>query len=158
MKKLLTVLLSMAMIIAGPAASVFADSPVLEEQEKTDLGSADIALTATKASTYTVKLPKKLDVSSDETTFAIEALGDVDGDYELAFEESNAGSNVLTDLSGRIDALTLTVTVGDPIAGKDIGATYNSEKASSMKIEHAGIKAGTWQGTLPIIIKLQKVA
>ena len=156
MKKLLTILLSMAMIVAAPTC-IFADeNPVLEEQEiATD--SAEIALTATKASSYTVKLPKTLDVSKDETTFAILAQGDVDGAYELAFEETNAGSNKISDASGRASALTLTVTVGSAIHGEDIGATYNSQKGSSVTIKHSAIVAGSWAGILPILIKLQKI-
>lgn len=157
MKKLLTVLLSIAMIIAVPA-NIFAQesNPVVEEQEISK-DSAEITLTASKASSYKVKLPKILDVSGNETTFAILAQGDVDGAYELAFEETNAGTNKISDASGRANDLTLTVTVGSAIPGGDIGATYNDQKGSSMTIKHAAISAGTWSGTLPILIKLQKI-
>lgn len=156
MKKLLTTLLAMAMIIATPAC-IFADEDPVKELQETEQASANITLTATKASSYKVKLPKTLDVSKSTTTFAIQAQGDVDGEYELAFEETNAGTNVLSDVSGRVNPLTLTVEVGNAIAGKDIAAAYNAEKASSMTITHTGISAGTWAGTLPILIKLQKI-
>lgn len=156
MKKLLTILLSMAMIVAAPTCIFAEGSPVIEEQE-VNSESAEITLQATKASSYTVKLPKTLDVSKDETTFAILAQGDVDGAYELAFEETNAGTNTISDASGRASALTLTVTVSGAIHGKDIGATYNSQKGSSVTIKHSAITAGSWAGTLPILIKLQKI-
>ena len=107
MKKILTVLLTAAMFFTG-VTCVFA-----EEQEFTPAtaqtqvnGSVD--LVAEVVSTYTIKLPKEIDVTNEEVSVDILAKGDVDGAKKIVISESNAGQNKLADLANKNEAETLT--------------------------------------------------
>lgn len=155
MKKILTVLLTAAMLFTG-VTCVFA-----EEQEFTPAtaqtqvnGSVD--LVAEVVSTYTIKLPKEIDVTNEEVSVDILAKGDVDGAKKIVISESNAGQNKLADLANKNEAETLTITFGSGIEGKDIAAAYGTAK-DTMTISHAALKAGSWKCVLPILIKLENV-
>lgn len=155
MKKILTVLLTAAMFFTG-VTCVFA-----EEQEFTPAtaqtqvnGSVD--LVAEVASTYTIKLPKEIDVTNEEVSVDILAKGDVDGAKKIVISESNAGQNKLADLANKNEAEALTITFGSGIEGKDIDAAYGTAK-DTMTISHATLKAGSWKCVLPILIKLETV-
>lgn len=158
MKKILTVLLSVAMIMMAPAA-IFADEIQMEETSK-NATSGEIQLTATKASEYFIKLPKSLDVSDDETTFNIYARGDIDGAKEIVIEENklNGQDNKIEDAAGLKDAKVLTVTCAGAIAANDLDkVSYDGAQGTSMTIKHSAIEAGTWAGKLHITIKLADV-
>lgn len=155
MKKILTVLLTAAMFFTG-VTCVFA-----EEQEFTPAtaqtqvnGSVD--LVAEVVSTYTIKLPKEIDVTNEEVSVDILAKGDVDGAKKIVISESNAGQNKLADLANKNEAEALTITFGSGIEGKDIAAAYGTAK-DTMTISHAALKAGSWKCVLPILIKLENV-
>lgn len=158
MKKILTVLLSIAMIIATPA-TLFADQIEMVETNK-DATSGEILLSATKASEYYVKLPKALDVSEDETTFNIYARGDIDGSKEIVIEENklNGQANKIEDAAGLKAAKELTVTCAGAIAANDLDPlSYDDAQGTTMTIEHDSIEAGTWSGKLHITIRLGDV-
>lgn len=149
MKKYLTILLAAAMMLVAPAG-VFADE-LQELNENPTEGT--IKLIANKTSSYTVKLPKVLDVSSDSTTFDIQAKGDVDGAMVLVVEK-DTGDHALVDASGKNEDIALTITDGSGISGKVIEAEYVDTAKDSMTIEHAAITAGDWSYELPIVIRL----
>lgn len=155
MKKVLTMLLVAAMVIVAPA-SVFAEenelSPATSQTEVT--GSVD--LVANIVSTYTIKLPKQIDVSGLSTSVDIFAKGDVDGSKKIVISETNAGQNKIADLANKNTAEALTVGFGSGIEGKDIDASYGTAK-DTMTITHAALKAGSWKCVLPILIKLENI-
>lgn len=159
MKKILTVLLAAAMCIVTPAA-IFADTATDNEFTPADdavqvEGSVD--LEAEIVSTYTVKLPKVVDVKSETTTVDIFAKGDVDGSKKIVISEKNAGSNTLVDQSGRKQAEALTISFGTGIEGKNILADYGTAK-EVMTVTHNKLVAGAWKCNLPILIKLDNVS
>ena len=163
MKKVLTVLLTAAMCAIAPAA-IFAETPepdptINEFTPETDTTQVDgsVDLEAEIVSTYTVKLPKVIDVNSESTTVDIFAKGDVDGSKKIVISEKNAGSNSLADLSGKNQAKALTIGFGTGIEGKNILADYSTAK-EVMTIAHSKLVAGSWKCNLPILIKLEDVS
>ena len=157
MKKIVTVLLAAAMCIVAPAA-IFADEfnqyePV---EGKTD-SEGSVELKAEITSTYTVKLPKVVDVKADSTDVVIQAKGDVDGSKKIVFSQKNAANDKLADESGKNTAEDLTITFGTGIAGSSIKADYASDVKETMNITHAKLKAGSWKYTLPLLIKLEDI-
>lgn len=158
MKKILTVLLAAAMCIVAPSA-IFADTETEYEftpaTDSTET-SGNVELKADIVSTYTVKLPKVINVAEDNKTVDILAKGDVDGSKKIVISESNAGNNTLNDLSNKNTAVALSISFGTGIEGKNIEATYGNAK-DTMTISHGALKAGAWKCTLPILIKLQDI-
>lgn len=157
MKKILTVLLAVAMV-ATTSTGIFAEELSPNEVEvKTGETLADLTgsidLEAIMVSSYTVKLPKKLDVKEKKVTCDIKAKGDVDAAKKIVIEESNAGQNKLVDQAGDKTAVDLSVSFGNGIEGKDIKADYDTAK-ETMTIEHGDLAAATWKCQLPIVIKL----
>lgn len=148
MKKILTVLLATAMIAALPA-NVFADELELTNASTT----GTITLSATKASSYTVKLPKVVDVSSLSTGIDIFAKGDVDGSKKLAIEETDAGENYLKDEAGIKQDKLLSVTAAY-VNGEDITSDYGQSKNATLVVAHEELDAGAWKCELPILIRL----
>ena len=156
MKKFLTVLLTAAMIASFPA-NIFAEEAQNQEL-KEDVTTGNIALVASKASTYYVKLPTKVDVSSGSATINIYAKGDVDA-AKMIVVKAATGDHYLKDDAKDKSDVKLTVTDAQGIKGADINsANYNTEKGSSMTVTHNGILAGSWSGTLPIVISLENIA
>lgn len=156
MKKILTALLSTAMVLAMPA-TIFADEPVMEEIIEANATASEIALTAKHASEYYIKLPKALDVSNDETTFSILARGDIDGAKEIVIEENkkDGKDNKLVDDAGLKADKVLTVTCTGAIGANDLDPeTYDGALGTTMTIKHAPLEAGNWSGSLPITIRL----
>ena len=153
MKKILTVLLASAMMFVAPAG-VFADELQELEENPTE---GTIQLVASKTSSYTVKLPKVLDVSDDSTTFDIQAKGDVDGAMKVVVEKAT-GDHLLADNSGKNEAKVLTITNGNGIAGSVIEENYAEAAKDSMTIVHDSISAGDWSYELPIVIRLAAIA
>jgi len=151
MKKLLTILLAAAMLVVAPA-TIFADEDNIQELG-TDDASGTIELEATISSSYTLKLPLKVDVSSNSSTCDIYAKGDVDGSKTIVISEDNAGENVLEDGADLKADKALTVTFGTGIAGSDITSDYGSAK-ETITIVHDTLQAGSWTCSLPILIKL----
>ena len=159
MKKILTVLLTAAMFICGPANGLFAEEQVLNNaNDSAEEITGEIELEAIIASTYYVQLPKKVNVANKETTINIYARGDVDGDKELVILEDKTTdvTHSLVDEGGKNSDVLLTITSGAAIKGKDIKTNeYDLTKGTTMLITHGDINAGKWTCDLPIIIKLQ---
>lgn len=155
MKKILTTILTSALLICAPA-TVFAETPEMEALDK-NATSGSIELVAEHASEYYVKLPKKLDISDTSTTFNIFAKGDVDGSKMIVFEEgkNDGKDNYLKDDAQLKADKKLTVTSAGGIKASDLNANeYDETKGTTMTIVHDAIEAGKWSGTLPIIIRL----
>lgn len=155
MKKILTTLLAAAMLIAAPSA-IFAD----EYQDLKGAQTATVKLKATIASSFYVRLPKEVSVEQATTRFTILAKGDVDAAKQIVFSEyikEGDDCNYIADESNKNEPVEITVTPGDPIKGVDVGADYNDQKGSTMKVFHDKLNAGTWSCQLPIVISLEDV-
>ena len=153
MKKILTTLLTAAMIVATPAA-IFADE---DPQELENPSTGTIKLIASKTSSYTVKLPKVVDVSDNEKVINIYAKGDVDASKKIMVVESSDETHYLKDDAGKKTKKKLTVTAGNGILGSDVGEDYNNDKYTTLTITHDDIAAGSWTCNLPIVIRLDDV-
>jgi len=151
MKKLLTILLAAAMLVVAPA-TIFADETNVQELGEDD-ASGTIELEATISSSYTLKLPLKVDVSETSSTCDIYAKGDVDGSKTIVISEDNAGENVLEDGADLKTDKTLTITFGSGISGADITSEYGDAK-ETITIVHDALEAGSWTCSLPILISL----
>lgn len=161
MKKILTALLAVAMVTTA-STGVFANELGDNEQEvKTGVTLADlngtIDLEAIMVSSYTIKLPKKLNVNEKTVTCDIQAKGDVDGSKKIVIEEVNKGQNKLLDDANTKQAVSLSVSFGDGIEGGTIKADYDTAK-EVMTITHGDLEAATWKCQLPIVIKLADIA
>ena len=156
MKKILTALLATALLVATPSA-IFADEN--PNQELNTPSSGSIELFATVASSYTLKLPKKVDVSAASTEIKIYAKGDVDGGKKIMVREKvETGGHSLADKASKQQAVALTVTAGTGINGKDVGADYNDEKYTTLTVAHGTLGAADWSCNLPIVISLDNIA
>ena len=156
MKKILTVLLTTAMMIGAPSA-IFADEQTIASNAQTEDATGTVLLEASKVSSYTVKLPKTVNVSQDTTSFNIYAKGDVDGSKMVVIAEADGDHYIKDNAKLKADK-KLTVTAGAGIKGADIkNDAYDETKGTTMTIVHNAIEAGTWAGELPIVIKLAAI-
>ena len=152
MKKILTILMLAALVLASPA-NIFAEDQELNQ----DSTSGTVKLTAEKASTYTVKLPTSVDVSATSATFTAYIKGDVDGAKKLVIaEDTNNGTNVLKNNAVAGRNVDLTISVDKSINGSDITSEYTSD-GIVITVSHAAIAAGTYTCDLPLTISLVKI-
>lgn len=157
MKKILTALLTLAMMIATPA-SIFADTPTkTENDQEITTTQGTVKLVASKVSSYTLMLPLEVDVSTSGTTANIYAKGDVDGNKKIVISENGTGHKLVDAANLKAD-VGVTVAFGSGIDGKDITANYSDSVKETMTITHNGILAGSWSCDLPIVISVQDKA
>lgn len=156
MKKILTVLLAAAMIMAVPT-SIFADETNNElnsNAQLTDINGS-INLVASKISSYTVKFPKSLDVTDASKTCDFYVKGDVDGSKKVVIDKGT-GTHQLTDKAGTKAAVALSISFGSGVEGKDILSEYGTAK-ETMTITHGALAAATYGYELPVVIKLVNI-
>ena len=155
MKKILTILMLAALVLASPA-NIFADEATEQELSQESTGGT-VKLTASKASTYTVKLPKSVDVSANSATFTAYIKGDVDGAKKIVIaEDKSNGTNVLENNAVTGRNVDLTISVDKSINGSDISSEYTSD-GITITVSHAAIAAGTYTCDLPLTISLVKI-
>lgn len=155
MKKILTVLMAAALLIACPISNVFADETQIENITNNTEGS--VLLKATKASSYSVQLPVSIDVSSGSGTITIKAKGDVDSAYEIVVTEKADATNQLVDDADANNTVDITVDLGDAISGASVTANYTDNAKTEIAVSHNGLTAGSYSYNLPIVISLQKI-
>ena len=156
MTKILTILMLAALVLASPA-NIFADEATEQELSQESTGGT-VKLTASKASTYTVKLPKSVDVSANSATFTAYIKGDVDGAKKLVIaEDTNNGTNVLKNNAVTGRNVDLKITVDKSINGSDISSEYAST-GITITVSHADIAAGTYTCDLPLTISLANIS
>jgi len=152
MKKTLITLLIICLAAVIPNG-VFAD-----EYDQDDDASQSVELYAEVSSTYTVKLPQNVDVTNEEVTFDVQALGDITSAKKLnvAFDASAS----LVDQSGKSskrEAIALTIENGtNNFTFNELGAEYSDDVKATVTVKHTGvtIPAGTWSVDLPVTISL----
>lgn len=153
MKKVKTVL------CAAMACALFTPVAVsAEEVSYSDPGDKTVELTAEAVSSYTVKLPKSVDVSQTSTTFDVKVAGDIAGDEKItltmtdgALKETNAGSQ-----PSHAD-VNYTVTYGENKSQEYLWDDIDTEKVDQATIDHAKLPAGSWTGTLNVNIAFDTV-
>ena len=156
MKKILTILMLAALVLASPA-NIFADEATEQELSQESTGGT-VKLTASKASTYTVKLPKSVDVSANSATFTAYIKGDVDGAKKIVIaEDKSNGTNVLENNAVTGRNVDLTISVDKSINGNEITSEYAST-GITITVSHADIAAGTYTCDLPLTISLANIS
>ena len=152
MKKILTVLFVTMMMVVLPA-NIFAD----EDMNEVTGNSATVELEALKASTYKVKLPRKVDVSDASKSFNVLTAGDIAASEELVIAYDNTSTIYLSDIvsgSEKADvALGISVS-GGTFHSDDLAVNYGDAKAV-FTITHGALQAGKYTAVLPVTITLQ---
>ena len=157
MKKILTITLTLLLMLIVPTG-LFADEVTVNTNTQNELTeTGNVSLYASITSTYSLLVPKTVEVSNNEKTFNVYAKGDLDptkqlevnyqsGTYALSnTAQSDAHENVSLNISVANNTFTVT----------DLTGTYNSDKYTTFTISHASLKAGSYNATLPITISLQ---
>jgi len=157
MKKIITILLSITMLMALPM-SIYAEDNN-QTIDKDHQGDVSVELYASGTSTYSVYLPTKLDVSGASTTLTIKAKGDITPDEKLNIAVTKTGialKDQATNANKRND-IDLTITGDDGTFTYDQidDADYDNNSSVTMTITNEGtIPSGNWKTTLPITISL----
>lgn len=160
MKKVLTVLCSMAVLLAFPA-NIFAEES--NNNDVTSDGTENVVLYAEATSSYTVRLPKKVNVSATESEITIQAKGDIASDEEILITYDDS-SCALADQSGAATtqddvALTFAFDEGiDAFLFDGIKGDFAANSTVVINVTHDALPAGNWEATLPITIALTDLA
>lgn len=160
MKKVLTVLCSMALLLAFPA-NILADES--NDNDVTSDGTENVTLYAEATSSYTVRLPLRVNVADASSTITIQAKGDIASDEEILITYDDS-SCVLQDQSGADttqDDVTLTFEFDedkDAFLFNEITGEFAANSTVVINVTHDAIPAGSWEATLPITIALTALA
>ena len=162
LKSILAIALAGSLLLTG---SVFADEIPQGDTETSD--EATVILYSESTSTYSVQLPKSVDVTNEEVSFSIKAKGDIAGDERIMVTVPESATLVETDengsdlAEGAHDNIALTLSydrADDGYEFDDINVDdYNGANATgTVTITHTGVKipAGHWRYSLPINITL----
>ena len=157
MKKSLTILCTLLMMITSTATMFADENNIVVEENKT----VDVELYAEVTSTYSVKIPKKFDVKETETNLVIYAKGDITANERLAISYKNqdvALSETAKSADDKHPDVPLTLT-GDAVSFSwdQIRNDYPQNSSLTINIKHAALKAGYWSTNLPITIALNTI-
>lgn len=136
--------------------SLFPLTAFAEDVEATTNGTQNVELYANVVSSYTVKLPRKVDVKNNETSFEIEIKGDIAGDEKLTVTVPESASLLETAVNSH-NSIALTVANEKNVfTYSDLKSDYVSggDGSSTVSITHSTIPAGNWSVNLPIVIAL----
>ena len=153
MRKFLKALLALTTVLTLVPTAVFADENIVEKPSDSNNTQGSIELYATKASSYSVKLPKSVDVSNDEVTFKVFAFGDIDAATELKVDKGTGTHALKDEANGKTD-IDLTISVDKTFKYDDLGSDFAQDKFITFTITHNPILAGTYKYDLPIVISL----
>ena len=107
----------------------------------------DITLTYNVEPTYSVKIPKSLDISNNETVLNYYVSGDIYADQKLQVLFDSQ-----TEIKNALDSCVLTISQEKSIwTQNELSKTYVSCAAH---ITHSKLKSGTYIGTLNVSISL----
>ena len=96
MKKILTIALSLLLMVIVPTG-LFAEEVTVNSTTHNELTeTGNVSLYANITSSYSVLVPKTVDVSNDEKTFSVFAKGDLDPTKQLQVNYQS-GSYVLSN-------------------------------------------------------------
>ena len=162
MKQIMTVALASLLLCTS---SVFADEIPTGNTETSD--EATVVLYSEGTSSYSVQLPKSVDVTNETSTFTIKAKGNIAGDEKIMVTVPTEATLIETDdqgvdlTTGAHDDIELTIAYDKSSSGyafSDINVDdYNGTNATgTVTITHTGVKipAGHWRNNLSISISL----
>lgn len=157
MKKILTILCAFLMMLVLPT-NIFADEDIYEvSTEKTQ----NIELVANKTATYSVKIPKSVDVSDDEKTFEVLACGNISSDQKLCitFDDDNCALVDQANVTNKQEDVEVSVEIDDgEFVFTELKATYaETNKKVTFTVTHETISAGSYKAVLPITISLNSL-
>ena len=150
MKKIITLLFVSLLSLCIPA-NIFAD----ENDNEVTGEQASVILYANIASAYTVKLPLRVDVREETTSFDVFAKGSIAADKKLDVV-STEGAHVLRDNTiGSSREYPLTVSaINTSFAADLLADVYKDDLKATFTVNHAALAAGDYSYTLPIVISL----
>ena len=151
MKKFLSCILMALMILVS--VPIYAEDQVISNE-----GQAIVELTASIESTYTISLPKQVDVTDEETTFNIKVKGDITADETINIDIPDSAT-LSEDGSERSISLTINDNGGISYVYTDMNKDdYEGINAKrDITITHDPITAGTWKTDITINISLDKI-
>ena len=157
MKKSLTILCTLLMMVTSTATMFAEENDIVVEENKT----VDVKLYAEVTSTYSVLIPKEFNVKETETNLVIYAKGDITANERLAISYKNqdvALSETATNADDKHPDVPLTLS-GDAasFSWDQIKDDYLQNSSLTINIKHAALKAGYWSTNLPITIALNTI-
>lgn len=138
MKKILITIIALCLSYS----KIYAD-------EYNQQGTYSIALSCTNSPSYSVKIPKSLDVSNNETVLNYFVKGDIYGDQilKVIFDSE-------TTLTSHAKQETISVVQNKNTWECD--ELSNSYNQYEITLSHNQLSAGQWNGTLNVVISLQE--
>ena len=103
--KLLVLSLVALMLVGTP---VFAEGEDPQDYESNPTGDKQVQLYAEVSDTYTVQLPKKVNVTTSGQTFSVKAKGDIAADKKITVTLPETANLADTAASGK-EAVELTI-------------------------------------------------
>ena len=120
-------------------------------------GDQTVKLSAHKASAYTVRLPKVVDVSEESTSFDVTVQGDIAGDERLSVRFSNG---FLRPIGAKNQSKDIPVLVD--FNGNDsytyIHNEINAANTKRVTLNHDSLEPGNYEGSLSVTIAVENGA
>jgi hypothetical protein len=153
MKNVLAVAMAAAVAV-GALAPIYAT--VVDTQTITENKEAECLVTYTQASSFTVTIPKEVDLGADKTTdYTVNVVGDIASNEKITVVPD--ASFLMKDQSGAAtlkDDVTATVKQDvQEFVYSDINV--DGGKTVDGNIDAQGLTAGSWKGTFNFAIALQ---
>lgn len=156
MRKYLSLLLALLLSLSPTAISATDDY-----NEVTSDGDQTIELYALVTSSYTVKLPKSVDVSTSGTTFTIEVKGDIAADEQISisFDDCSLSETSVKTGDDAHEDIELTVSADVETFTFDLieADTYAETGKATVTVTHDTIPAGDWSADLSVTISLNDI-
>ena len=134
--------------------SIVPNSVAAEDQEVS--ADTNVALIATRTSTYYASLPTVVDVLNNSVDFIVKVKGDITADKQLNITSGETAT--LTDSLGRSNVTVNVSHSGGPFTYDELPSEYNNSDIVTFTLTHTTLGAGTYSGTLPITISLDNVS
>ena len=121
--------------------------PIMAQDFAED-GDYTINVSCVKTPLYTIKIPEKINITSDETCLTFYVKGDIYADQDLwVVFDSN------TSISDSYSSVNVAIVQNKRSwSSNELGPDYSS---SELIIRHPRLKAGRWKGYLNVSISLQ---
>ena len=154
MKKIFTIALAFSLMLLMPGA-IFAEEN--NEQEITSAGSENVELYAEVDSTYTVRLPQKVDVTNKTKTFDVDAYGNISSQKKVSVVFNTSAQLLDKNTSNnKREAISLTISNNShDFTFDQLEDDYCDDVKFTVTVTHSeDIPAGSWSVNLPVVISL----
>jgi len=138
MKKIFLILMMLQLLMINICAEDYSEQ-----------GTYTIGLSVINPPTYSVKIPKSINVSDETTNMTFYVKGDIFADQKL---------NVIFDKSTTLSNGTssVPVTITQDKESWSYGELSDAYLSSAINITHRKLSAGIWNGHLTVRISLQE--